>query len=92
MDGQQQRRALTAAEQALKALAAGDAPGATEAAGRAAELDQTGMFMALPALVMAAGDEVEQDGRASVEAWQLIATTLGPGPLAAFAEEQAAAG
>jgi len=89
MDGQQQRRALTAAEQALQALVAADAGRATEAAERAAELDQTGAYTALPALVMAAVDEIAGNGHVSVEAWHLIATTLGPGPLAAFAEAQA---
>jgi hypothetical protein len=90
MDGQQQRRALTAAEQALQALADADASRAAEAAGRAADLDQTGAYAGLPALVMAAADELTGDGRISAEAWRLIAATLGPGPLAAFAEEQAA--
>ena len=63
MDGQQQRRALTAATSALRALAAGHATRAVAAAGKAAALDQLGMYAAFVEWVSRAAEEVEEFGR-----------------------------
>jgi hypothetical protein len=90
IDGQQQRRALTAVEQALHALESADAGRAVEAAHRAAELDQVGLFAALPAAVESAATEIAMRGMVSAGKWSAIAQVLGPGPLAAYAEERAA--
>jgi len=88
IDGQQQRKALTAAEQALHALEAGEGDKAIEAAARAAELDQIGLFAALPGVV-AASVESADGGKVTAAGWRAIAAALGPGPLAAFADERA---
>lgn len=89
IDGHRQRRALTAAEQALHALEAGEAQRAVEAARRAAELDQAGLFVDLPAAVQAAAGEITQGGAVSASRWAALAGAVGPGPLAAFAELRA---
>lgn len=89
MDGKQQRRALTAAEQALHALRRGDPDRAREAAARAAELDQVGLFASLPHVVGVGADDIEAQGSVQRVTWMEIAAALGPGPLAAFAEQAA---
>ena len=89
MDGKQQRRALTAAEQALHALRRGDPDRAREAAARAAELDQVGFFGSLINVVGDGADDIETYGSVQQVTWMEIAAALGPGPLAAFAEEAA---
>lgn len=91
IDGHQQRRALTAAQQALEALDAGDAAGAIAAAGRAAELDQVGLFASLSAEVAAAAAVMGTEGRVRPERWAAISAALGPGPLGAYADERATA-
>ncbi|MFH1105566.1 MAG: hypothetical protein V1757_11595 [Actinomycetota bacterium] len=91
IDGQQQRRALTAAEQALHALEAGEADRATEAAARAAALDQVGLFTGLPAVVSTAAAQIESLGAVSSAGWAAIAAALEPGPLAALAAARAGA-
>ncbi len=83
LDGQQQRRALTAAEQAIQALGAGDGGKAVGAAGRAAELDQIGAFAALRSAVDAAAADLESGGAVSSRSWDALAAAVGPGPLAA---------
>jgi hypothetical protein len=85
MDGHQQRRALTAAEQALQALADGDSDRAQEAAGRAAELDQVGVFAGLMEAVASAAAEIAATGAVSRSGWQQLSAALGPGPLQAVA-------
>ncbi|MEX1208411.1 MAG: hypothetical protein WD652_05890 [Acidimicrobiia bacterium] len=86
MDGHQQRRALTAAEQALQALKDGDPAKASEAAERAAELDQVGAFTGLVEAVDSAATEIDTAGAVSRSAWQRLSATLGPGPLQAVAD------
>ena len=87
MDGQKQRRALSAAESALRALAAGDAGRSREAAAKAAALDQLGVYASFAGLVRRAAGEIEQLG-AVVEATRLaLRDSLAPGPLAAAAED-----
>lgn len=88
MNGQLQRKALSAAEQALRALIAGDGTKARRAAASAAELDQVGAFAGLVPLVDAAARELTA-GPIPAERWQEIADALGPGPLSALAGEQA---
>ena len=67
MDGQQQRRALTAAESAVRALAAGDAARARVAAQKAASLDQLMVYAAFAGLVRRAAGEIEQLGAVAPE-------------------------
>lgn len=87
MDGQQQRKALSAAESALRALAAGEASRARAAADKAASLDQVGAYAGFVGLVSRAAGEIEQSGRVLPETKQALADFLGPGPLAAAVEE-----
>lgn len=81
MNGADQRKALTAAEQAIRALGAGEADRAREAAGRAEELDQLGVYAALVPAVAAAADDLDTSGSVSDRVWDAIATAVGPGPL-----------
>jgi hypothetical protein len=90
MDGQKQRRALTAAEQALRALADGNGDAARRAIARAVELDQVQMFGEVAPLIDDAASEVHTGGGLTAERWRAIAGALGPGPLAAFAEQMSA--
>jgi hypothetical protein len=83
MDGQAQRKALTAAEQALRALGRRDAEAAERAARRAHELDQTGVYAAFPTAVGAAAAEIRRGEAVSEATWDTLEQTLGPGPLAA---------
>ena len=87
LDGQRQRKALTAAEQAIQALAAGQGERAAGAAGRAAELDQVGAFAALPDAVAAAAADLAGAGAVSEASWDGLADAVGPGPLAAAVAE-----
>lgn len=89
MDGHQQRRALTAAEQAVKALVDGDPARAEEAAARAAELDQVGAFAGLVAAVAEAAAEIVAAGTVSRAGWLRLSAALGPGPLQAVADQAA---
>ena len=81
MDGKKQRNALTAAENAIRALGAGDVPKAASAATKAAELDQLGIYAGLPAAVGEGIDEIEAGDRVSNLTWDEISTVVGPGPL-----------
>ena len=80
MDGRKQRQAVTAAEQAIRALAGGDVAKARVSARRAEDLDQVGIYAGLE-LAVAADD-----------AWDAVAAVLGSGPLAAEVEELRSAG
>lgn len=86
MDGRRQRRALTAAEQAIAALAGGDAPSARRGAQRAAELDQLGIYIAFTQLATRAAEDVEAGHPVSPRMWAAIRDALGPGPLAESAQ------
>ena len=92
IDGRRQRQALTAAEQALAALASGDAARARAAAARAASLDQVDAFAGLPVTVERAASDVEARGSVSREAWLALRATLGPGPLGFAVEARLAEG
>lgn len=85
LDGRRQRNALTAAERAIDALAAGDREAASLAASRAVDLDQIGVFGNLSAAVGAAPDPVDDAG------WETIRASLPPGPLHALIDSVAGA-
>ena len=87
MEGQRQRRALTAAESALRALAAGDAERARKAAGQGADLDQLSVYRAFAGVVRRAAGEIERDGAVCAATREALRASLGPGPLAAAVEE-----
>lgn len=80
--GAAQRRALTAVEQAIRALGAGDGPRAREAAARAVALDQLGVYASLGPAVAAAAADLASGGRVGDAAWDAVAMAVGPGPLA----------
>lgn len=86
LDGHRQRRALTAAEQALEALKNGDGDTARRAAAEAASLDQVGAFAQLVAAVEAAAADLAAAGRVGEAALTALWEAVGPGPLAARVE------
>ncbi|MCU0282084.1 MAG: hypothetical protein MUE66_09790, partial [Acidimicrobiia bacterium] len=83
MSGQQQRKALSAAESALRALAAGEAARARAAADKAASLDQVGAYAGFALLVSRAAGEIEESGAVTPTTRHALCDALGPGPLAA---------
>jgi len=87
MDGQQQRKALSAAESALRALAAGETGRARAAAEKAASLDQVGAYGGFAALVRCAAAEIERSGAVTEGTRDALRDALGPGPLAVAVEE-----
>ena len=78
MDGQQQRRALTAAERSIRLAFSGDLEGSRRAAATAESLDQIGVYEGLADLLMAVGSPPDQ---ATIER---LTASLGDGPLAAL--------
>jgi hypothetical protein len=86
LDGQRQRNALTAAERALAALAAGDAERAKLQAAKAAELDQIGAFADLPGAVAAAEADLATTGAVGDGARTLLRAAVPPGPLGALVD------
>ena len=86
-DGQKQRSALTAAEQALRALGAGQADKARKTAAKAAELDQIGLYSDFVATVEPMAAQLDVDGSIDDEAWDTLSATLGMGPLSALIDE-----
>lgn len=83
MDGQSQRRAVTAVERAIEALATGRTDSARSAARRATELDQLGLYVALKRAVDQAADDLERDGAISELSLAALQAAVGPGPLEA---------
>ncbi|MBI5157177.1 MAG: hypothetical protein HZA58_04095 [Acidimicrobiia bacterium] len=81
VDGRRQRRALSAAEQALAALEAGDAPAARRAAHEAASLDQIGAFAAFAPAVDRAAAALDSTGVVDDASWEGVADALEAGPL-----------
>ncbi len=81
MDGEKQRRALSAAEQAIRALGSGNAERARRAAATAIELDQIAVFGPFASAVGGAADELEVGGAIDGAHWDAIAEAVGPGPL-----------
>ncbi len=90
IDGQRQRRALTTAEQALRALEAGDGGRARTAAAEAAGLDQVDAYRGFVTAVERAAADLSTAGAVSPESWANLATVLGSGPLGAWAANRAA--
>lgn len=89
MDGQQQRKALTAAERAIAQLVNANPDGARRAAATAASLDQIGVFAGLEQAVAAAADELARGGTVSGESLGALRAAVGPGPLQAAVERLA---
>jgi len=87
MDGQQQRKALTAAASALRALAAGETGRARAAADKALVLDQLGVYGAFVGGVRRAAGEIEQLGSVTAATREALRDSVSPGPLAAAVEE-----
>jgi hypothetical protein len=90
IDGQRQRRALTAAENALRALDGGDPARARVAATEAVDLDRVDAYRGFVAAVERAAADLEAGVRVTRESWAGLAAALGPGPLNAWASERAA--
>ena len=89
MDGRRQRNALTAAEQAIRALAAGDADRARAATTQAVDLDQIGAYAGLDAAVETALEQLEATGSVG-DAWDRVAAAVPPGPLTSEVEQHRA--
>ena len=85
-DGKKQRNALTAAENAVRALAAGNADRATANARRAAELDQIGAYAGFADAVVEAASDLDDAGPTAAQ-WDAVATQLEAGPLSFLVEE-----
>ncbi len=81
LDGKRQRQALTAAERSLQALGAGNGDRAIRSASKAAELDQLGVFGALPGGVEAAAADLAESGAVGPASWDRLEEAVGPGPL-----------
>lgn len=86
-DGQQQRKALSALERVVDALGKGDSVSAVRAANRAADLDQLGVYEALPEAVVAIADHTDAGTPVPDEAWEELLAAVGPGPVAAAVEQ-----
>jgi hypothetical protein len=86
LDGKRQRNALTAAENAIKAIGAGNGDRARKAAAKAAELDQIGAYAGFTAAIEQAAADLAS-GVVSDETWATIAEEVGPGPLAALIDQ-----
>ena len=81
IDGQKQREALSAAERSLYLLGRGAGAEAVAAAGQASQLDQVDAFRSLPAAVARVAAHLRGDGRVPSDAWDELASAVGPGPL-----------
>jgi hypothetical protein len=89
MDGRRQRNALTAAENALRALAAGDAARARVDSAKAVELDEVGAFVGLPVGVSAVASVLDRGDTPGAADWAKLTAALPAGPLRAMAESLA---
>lgn len=92
VDGKKQRRAHSAAERAIRALADGDPVTARRAARKALDLDQVGMFPHFVEAVHAAAGHLDAGEPVPPMAWDLVAQAAGPGPLSILVEELKAEG
>lgn len=86
-DGQKQRAALTAAERALRAVAAGDAAKARASARKAAELDQIGTYSDFVRAIEPVAQKLDTEGPLEDADWDGLAESLGMGPVAGLIEE-----
>ncbi len=82
-DGKKQRNALTAAENALRALAGGNVGRAKTNATRAAELDQLGVYGGFADVV----ERIAQEAPPTEAQWDAIAAAVEPGPLTFLIDE-----
>lgn len=80
-DGKRQRNALTAAERAIRALGNGKGDRAMSNARKAADLDQIGLYAALPGAIDAAAAQLETSGAVDEDGWNAVANAVGAGPL-----------
>lgn len=85
-DGKKQRNALTAAENAVRALAAGNADRASANARRAADLDQIGAYSGFADAVLTITPGLAESGPSPAE-WDAVSAALEPGPLAFLVDE-----
>ena len=88
MDGQQQRKAFTAAETAIVSLGAGQPLKAKRNAHLAVELDQIEAYSGLPRAVEMGIHDIEQTGTVSGAVWDRLAELVGEGPLLALIDQQ----
>jgi hypothetical protein len=86
-DGQRQRKALTAAERALRALGAGKAARARKAAAQAADLDQIGAYSGLDTAVASLAHILDRGEAIDDAGWDSIIAVLGLGPLTGLVDE-----
>lgn len=86
-DGQKQRSALTAAEQALRALGAGEADKARQRAAKAAELDQIGLYKDFEAAVAPLAEQLDKGEGIADTSWDSLTAALGMGPLGGLIDE-----
>lgn len=86
-DGQKQRRALTAAEQSLRALGAGNAEKARMAAVKATDLDQIGIYAELAETVAPLADGLDRGEPVPDAGWDRLTEALGLGPLSGLIDE-----
>lgn len=86
-DGQKQRSALTAAEQALRALASGQSEKARQSAAKAADLDQVGLYGGFVAVLEPLAKRLDAGVQVDDAGWDSLASSLGMGPLAALIDE-----
>jgi hypothetical protein len=87
LDGQKQRSALTAAEQALRALGTANAEKARKAAAKAADLDQIGVFSDFVAAVIPLADSLDRGEAIDDAGWDGLGATLGLSPLSGLIDE-----
>ena len=86
-DGQKQRTALSAAEQALRALGTANADKARKAATKASDLDQIGIYSGLAAAVAPLADRLDRGESIGEAGWDSLVETLGLGPLSGLIDE-----
>jgi hypothetical protein len=88
VDGQQQRKAFSAAETAIASLGAAQPLKAKRNAHLAVDLDQIGAFTGLPRAVEMGIHDIEQTGAVSGAVWDRLAVLVGDGPLRALIDHQ----
>ena len=86
-DGLKQRQALTAAEQALRALGARSSDKARSSAAKAVGLDQIGIYGGLVDAVEPLAADLDAGNDISDGSWDDLAATVGMGPLTALIDE-----
>ncbi len=85
--GQRQRKALTAAEKALRALGGGNAARARKAAAQAVDLDQIGVYSGLDTAVAPLAEKLDRGEAIDDAGWDSLIAVLGLGPLSGLIDE-----